>query len=530
MIEVDQLPNRPLTEAELEEFAAAQEVECPLAFHSFCTHCDTEGIVDALVRDGRAVYALHHGWEAWELNVLEEDMSSERFQAIVERMEQNRELLPEIAASGQRQEPMTGIEPRLDREAEPAGEDTARPPDGGDGTGDLSEVVDQELLDVLDEETRQQLQAEVDAVLQPRLDALSDEERARLFEEESEPSEEDLAALVDEDMMAELEAAIDRVFDAETVRRLEEELGVELRDDDEMMVDVETEDRFLHLYAQLLFSVNERFDVLPDVETVEELERRDLAELFPLREKLYEADTEAVIESFVAENPTGLSEADLDRIAGWTDYEYGEYVVVRHLEEYAVFLDWSDPPRAFGVRAVRMPFTDLWTEARLPVMVSKAVLLPFEGQIVTDGWFVIQQIVFGGNISTDVDDAYEEAKHRFGIIESLPPPGEPEKSDAERLRFYMKNKRNRERYAEEIQQLKAKTEDLERIYHQELGKARARSLGRELRDTDLQEAYFAIYDDRIVASGTSEEQVREVLAGIMPDGKENHPYIYHYDP
>jgi hypothetical protein len=63
-----------------------------------------------------------------------------------------------------------------------------------------------------------------------------------------------------------------------------------------------------------------------------------------------------------------------------------------------------------------------------------------------------------------------------------------------------------------------------------MGKARARSLGRELRETDLTEAYFAIYNDRIVASGTSGQQVQEILGDILPDGKETYPYIYHYDP
>jgi hypothetical protein len=164
------------------------------------------------------------------------------------------------------------------------------------------------------------------------------------------------------------------------------------------------------------------------------------------------------------------------------------------------------------------------------VFVSNVALLPFEDQIVTDGWLAIQRVVAGGNLSTDIDDSYEEAKHRFGVIETLPMPDESTKSDDEQLRYYMKNKRNRERYAEEITELRNKSNELERIYHQEMGKARARSLGRELRDTDLMEAYFAIYDDRIVASGTSEQQVREILGEILPDGKETHPYIYHYDP
>jgi ribosomal silencing factor RsfS len=94
----------------------------------------------------------------------------------------------------------------------------------------------------------------------------------------------------------------------------------------------------------------------------------------------------------------------------------------------------------------------------------------------------------------------------------------------------MKNKRNRERYANEIETLTNKGPELERIYHEELGKAHARSLGRELRDLDLNKAYFAIYDERIVASGTSEEQIQQILDEIMPAGKETHPYIYHFNP
>ncbi|MEF8799567.1 MAG: hypothetical protein V5A56_00830 [Halolamina sp.] len=94
----------------------------------------------------------------------------------------------------------------------------------------------------------------------------------------------------------------------------------------------------------------------------------------------------------------------------------------------------------------------------------------------------------------------------------------------------MNNRRNRERYASEIEQLREKTDELERIYHQEMAKARARSLGRELRELGLNEAYVAIYDDRIITSAPSESEVRELLGEIMPDGMVDHPYIYHFDP
>ncbi|EMA24858.1 hypothetical protein [Haloarcula marismortui] len=293
---------------------------------------------------------------------------------------------------------------------------------------------------------------------------------------------------------------------------------------------VGSEQRFLDLYAHLLVYVNDRFEVIEEIETVADLEQHYTDELLPLRNTLYNESTTDLIEDFVEENPPDLPEADLEQVAAWTDFVAGEFVVVRYREDNAIFLDWTEPPKAYAVRPARLPFAELWDESALPVPVSSVVLLPFEDQIVYDGWIGVKNIIFGGSLSTDIDDEYEEAKHRFGIIDSLPVPEEDEKTDAEELRFYMKNKRNRERYASEIEQLREKTDELERIYHQEMGKARARSLGRELRELGLNEAYVAIYDDRIITSAPSESEVRKLLEEIMPAGKTDHPYIYHFDP
>ena len=292
----------------------------------------------------------------------------------------------------------------------------------------------------------------------------------------------------------------------------------------------ESEQQFLDLYAHLLVYVNDRFEVIEEIETVADLEQHYTDELLPLRNTLYNESTTDLIEDFVEENPPGLSEADLEQIAAWTDFVAGEFVVVRYREDDAIFLDWTEPPKAYAVRPARLPFAELWDESALPVPVSSVVLLPFEDQIVYDGWIGVKNIIFGGSLSADIDDEYKKAKHRFGVIDSLPAPEEDQKTDAEELRFYMKNKRNRERYASEIEQLREKTDALEQIYHQEMGKARARSLGRELRELGLNEACVAIYDDRIITSAPSESEVRELLEEIMAAGKADHPYIYHFDP
>lgn len=203
-------------------------------------------------------------------------------------------------------------------------------------------------------------------------------------------------------------------------------------------------DRFIDLYGHLLAYVNAEYNEVAGIETHEDLREREDTELRPIRNRLYEEETEQLIAEFVAENPDNLTDDELETVEQWTDYEFGKFVVVRHLEDYAVFLDWEEPPQAFGVKAASTPFEAFWEEEALPLLVSKTALLPFEGTIIIDGWMAIKPIVFGGSISRDMDDAYEEAKHRFGIIETLPAPEEEdETSDAEQLRFYMKNKRNR---------------------------------------------------------------------------------------
>jgi hypothetical protein len=407
------------------------------------------------------------------------------------------------------------------------------PPAEGMGIPDTEKIEFPDgpaLRDFVDEETQQELDQQLQQIMDDHLDSVDKKEIERIFDQEGGPRPDELDELLEPELMEKLNNTIEETLDDATLQDIAVGQGIETEDDFPMMLNLESENRFLDLYAHLLVYVNNRFDVIEDIETVGDVSQQDLSDLLPLREQLYEADTAAVLEAFVDENPANLSTDDLETVADWTDYKYGDFVVVRHLSEYAVFLHWDDPPQAFGVKAVRMPFSDLWPEERLPIFVTNVALLLFEDHIVTDGWVAIQRIVAGGNLSTDIDDSYEEAKHRFGIIETLPASEESGKSDAEQLRFYLKNKRNRERYADEITELKNKNLDLERIYHQEMGKARARSLGRELRETDLKEAHFAIYDDRIVASGTSEAEVHKILANILPEGKETHPYIYHYDP
>jgi hypothetical protein len=301
---------------------------------------------------------------------------------------------------------------------------------------------------------------------------------------------------------------------------------------DPSVLDPETAREFLELEGQLLLYANNRFDVVSGIDTYEEFEQTYIDELRPIHDTLYqEENVVEVIEEFIKENPANFSQSQLEQIEPWINYEEGQFFIVEHLEDGTVFLD-PDEPRAYKVAGVYDSYAETLPEESLPVTVTSVVLLPYEGRIVTNGMENVDMIAGMAMqmIKDDPETAYEEAKHRFGIAETLPPADEPARSDAERLRFYTKNQENRERFADEIEELKDKTTELARIYHEQLGKANARRLGRKFRDLGLEEAYVAIYDGQVIATAPTEEQLEENLSEIMPSGKGVHPYVYHYDP
>ena len=157
----------------------------------------------------------------------------------------------------------------------------------------------------------------------------------------------------------------------------------------------------------------------------------------------------------------------------------------------------------------------------------EAVLLPFNDKIIYDSIFFPYSMTFGGGIRRSFNDAYQEAKSRFGIITSLPFSTEKvEQNDAANLRFYLRSKRNREMYWEEIEELINKDPNLLTLYHQEMGKIHARTYGKRLREIGLTNAWFAILEGMTIASGATKDEVERILQCILPTEKRKFVYIF----
>ena len=293
--------------------------------------------------------------------------------------------------------------------------------------------------------------------------------------------------------------------------------------EDRLKLGQEELELFLKLHPALLFYANQQLNLVDGTPTLSGFMKLRLENKMKVRDALY--DHTSLIDSFIAENPFNFSAGELEIIAGWRHLVKGTFYLLRYHKRYAVFLDDTTPPRAYGVLALTDTFEEILGSV-LPIRLE-AVLLSFKGQIVYDGFLVPYSIFFGRGIREELNEEYQEAKNRFGVITSLPPVLGREKTDAERLKFYLRNESNRLRYEAVIEELTRKDFNLMKIYHQEMGKIHARELGKQLREIGLSEAWFAILEGTIIASGATKEQVNKVLKDILPIGKRELPYIFH---
>ena len=281
---------------------------------------------------------------------------------------------------------------------------------------------------------------------------------------------------------------------------------------------------YYKLHPALLFYTNRKGGIIGDVSTLKEFKALSKEEVFKAREGLWRKP--ALIDSFVKENPFDFSQEELEIVHGWKNSLRGNFYLLQYLKKYAIFLDWQKASKAYGVWALTSEFEEI-LGSYLPLMVQ-AVLMPFKGQIVYDGFLPRYPYTFGSGIRQSLFDAYREAKSRFGVITSLPfSAKEREVSDIQRLKFYLKTKGNREKYWEEIEDLINKDSYLMAFYHQEMGRVYARKYKRELQGIGLADAWFAILQGMIIASGTTREEVESISLKLLPPKKRDWVHIFH---
>lgn len=286
----------------------------------------------------------------------------------------------------------------------------------------------------------------------------------------------------------------------------------------------EDTDLFYRLNWSLLFYVNQKYSVIKDLKEPI-LKDENPRKIVELNEILY-SNTEH-IDSFVLENPFNFNNEELDIIKGWKKHLKGKFLIVAHLKKYSVFMTTDKERIVYGVLGLYDEIEDI-VPSFIPSYVN-TILIPFKGQIIYHGFMMSYNINIVGNMKRGIQDEYQQAKRKFGIITSLDTPiREKEDSDEELIKFYTKSISNRETYWEEIDELLAKKPPLENVYHREIGKSNARKISKRFSEIGVAPAWFAVYEDVVIASGKSEKVVRAQIADMLPEEKIEGAYVFRY--
>lgn len=283
---------------------------------------------------------------------------------------------------------------------------------------------------------------------------------------------------------------------------------------------------FYKLHPALLFYVNKKEKVVDgEFETPDEFRALcDLEDVTVLQEKLY--GNASMIDSFIKENPSSFSAEELAIIQSWKKCVFGKFMVIKVLKKHALFLDQNeDQAHIYAVRSLTDSFEDL-LQMRPPVYV-RAALLPFKDYIIFDGIMMHHNVYFGGNMRRELNEVYARAKLEGTIMTSLTQKGVgDEESDAEKLTRYMKSQKSREYFMKEIVSLSSKSNELETLYFQLLGKANSKSLKKDLAKRGIAQGWFGVLGTMIIGCGETKKEAEKIIAKIIPAKKKNHIYYF----
>lgn len=179
---------------------------------------------------------------------------------------------------------------------------------------------------------------------------------------------------------------------------------------------------FFNLMLSLQNFVNLKLGIIPEIKDFDEYQKIPSSEKLAVRDALY--GKIELVDSYLAENPQGFSDEELEIVKSWKKFERGNFFIERLLKKHAIFIEGE---KVYAVLALYESFEDVLPYVSLPYY-AEAVLLPFKGRLIYDGQLKGYSVMFGSGIKFDLKEAYMAAKQNNKIIDSFDPKVQADKA------------------------------------------------------------------------------------------------------
>ncbi len=171
---------------------------------------------------------------------------------------------------------------------------------------------------------------------------------------------------------------------------------------------------FYELDWALMYYANQKYRVIHGL-AEPNFKGQSVEDIFRLKQKIFSGP--GLIDSFVAENPLRFNGEKLAIVESWKNFVAGDFFVVQHRQDYSVFLQAAERPKAYGVVGLMDSIEELLGFG-LPRLVV-TVLLPFKGRITHYGLVSSKPILLGPGVQRALEKDLARAEAARGVITSI---------------------------------------------------------------------------------------------------------------
>lgn len=170
---------------------------------------------------------------------------------------------------------------------------------------------------------------------------------------------------------------------------------------------------FLRTHLNLLYYVGQKSNIVADHLKFDKFVDLDLSIKLKCRDFLL--DNQKLLDEYISTNIDQLTTEKISILTGFKKIISSDFVIFKCLTNNAIFIDTKDN-KFYAVKALGDSFDKFFN--RFPILVN-ATLLPFNDQIVYDGFLKATGVYYGSGMTSEMKEDYKLAKKNNKILTTI---------------------------------------------------------------------------------------------------------------